>query len=304
MEITGLQQIPAPRQVVWDALNDPAVLKQCLPGCESVERTSPDEFKVIVAAAIGPLKARFNGLLKITEARPPESCVMVFEGQGGAVGFGKGTSSVSLRDADGGTELAYTAKAQVGGKLAQVGSRLIDSVARKMSDDFFKAFRKQVAPADDAGGAPPAGGAGAGSSAGAGSAASEAARAAPAASSAPDAVASPGGAAPLAGTTAGLAGVTGAGSAPGASGAVPSAATASPAAATSPTPPTTTTAPALPPLSAPVATTLPAAHAPSTASTPLATSASTDRPMVPTWWLAPAAALGSLFTLAGVLFAR
>jgi carbon monoxide dehydrogenase subunit G len=146
MEITGTQAIAAPRSRVWDALNDPAILKRCLPGCESVERSSPDEFKVVVAAAIGPLRARFNGTLRIAEADPPKACVMVFEGQGGPVGFGKGTSTVTLSDTPAGTELAYSAKAQVGGKLAQVGSRLIDSVAKKMSDDFFTAFREQLAP--------------------------------------------------------------------------------------------------------------------------------------------------------------
>jgi carbon monoxide dehydrogenase subunit G len=146
MEITGTQAIAAPRSSVWAALNDPAVLKRCLPGCESVERSSPDEFKVVVAAAIGPLRARFNGTLRIAEADPPKACVMVFEGQGGPVGFGKGTSTVTLSETPAGTELAYSAKAQVGGKLAQVGSRLIDSVAKKMSDDFFTALREQLAP--------------------------------------------------------------------------------------------------------------------------------------------------------------
>jgi carbon monoxide dehydrogenase subunit G len=156
MEITGTQAIPAPRQTVWEALNDPAVLKQCLPGCESVERVSPEEFRVVVATAIGPLRARFNGSLRMTEVDAPQSCVMVFEGQGGAVGFGKGQSSVTLREMpDGSTELSYDAKAQVGGKLAQVGSRLIDSVAKKMSDDFFKAFRKQLAPPEAEPSAPP-----------------------------------------------------------------------------------------------------------------------------------------------------
>lgn len=146
MEITGTQAIAAPRARVWEALNDPVILKACLPGCESVERTSDDAFKVVVAAAIGPLRARFNGSLAITEAKAPESCVMVFQGQGGAVGFGKGSSTVVLRDVGDATELSYSAQAEVGGKLAQVGSRLIDSVARKMSNDFFDAFRKQLAP--------------------------------------------------------------------------------------------------------------------------------------------------------------
>lgn len=148
MDITGTQAIPAPRDAVWAALNDPAVLKRCLPGCESVEREDENTFKVIVAAAIGPLRARFNGILRMTESRPPSSCVMVFEGQGGAVGFGKGSSTVTLRETAEGTELDYSAQAQVGGKLAQVGSRLVEGVARKMSDDFFKAFRRQLAPGE------------------------------------------------------------------------------------------------------------------------------------------------------------
>ncbi|MEJ8852266.1 carbon monoxide dehydrogenase subunit G [Variovorax rhizosphaerae] len=150
MEITGTQTIAAPRQRVWEALNDPAILKKSLPGCESVERTSAEEFKVIVAAAIGPLRARFNGLLKMSDIHAPESCTMLFEGQGGAIGFGKGNSSVKLTESDGQTELTYTAEAQVGGKLAQVGSRLIDSVARKMADDFFKAFKAQLAGVPEA----------------------------------------------------------------------------------------------------------------------------------------------------------
>jgi len=146
MQITGTNVIAAPGLTVWNALNDPEVLRRCLPGCESVERLSAEDFKIIMTAAVGPLKARFNGKLRMTDARPPSACVLQFEGQGGAMGFGKGTSTVSLRDVPEGTELTYTAEAQIGGKLAQVGSRLIDGVARKMSDDFFKAFRDQVAP--------------------------------------------------------------------------------------------------------------------------------------------------------------
>lgn len=146
MEILGQQIIAAPRQRVWDALNDPDTLKACLPGCELVERVSPEEFRVIIKTAIGPLKARFQGSLKITEAQEPASCVMQFEGQGGAVGFGKGNASVVLKEVAEGTELSYEAKAQIGGKLAQVGSRLIDSVAKKMADDFFKAFQNELSP--------------------------------------------------------------------------------------------------------------------------------------------------------------
>jgi len=146
MEILGHQLISAPRQKVWDALNDPLILKECLPGCESVEQLSSEEFRVVIKTAIGPLKARFQGSLKISEAKVPESCVMHFEGQGGAIGFGKGTASVTLKEAADGTDLSYEAKAQIGGKLAQVGSRLIDSVAKKMADDFFKAFQIAVGP--------------------------------------------------------------------------------------------------------------------------------------------------------------
>lgn len=146
MEIIGKKIIPSKRETVWHALNDPVILKLCLPGCESVEKVGNDEFKVTIKTAIGPLRARFQGSLKMTEVHAPESCVMLFEGQGGAVGFGKGSSSVTLRSVDEGTELSYEAKAQVGGKLAQVGSRLIDSVAKKMTDDFFKAFVEQLNP--------------------------------------------------------------------------------------------------------------------------------------------------------------
>lgn len=146
MEILGQQLIAAPRPQVWQALNDPLVLKACLPGCESVEQVSPEEFQVVIKTVIGPLRARFQGSLKIAQALPPESCVMHFEGQGGAVGFGKGTSTVTLKETPEGTELSYAAQAQIGGKLAQVGSRLIDSVAKKMADDFFKAFQQQLSP--------------------------------------------------------------------------------------------------------------------------------------------------------------
>ena len=150
MQITGTQSIAAPRHQVWSALNDPTILKGCLPGCESVEKVSSELFRVVVVSAIGPLRARFNGNLRLTQAQPPQSCVMVFEGQGGAVGFGKGQATVELLEVGGSTELRYSAQAQVGGKLAQIGSRLIDSVARKMSDDFFEAFRKLVAPTPSA----------------------------------------------------------------------------------------------------------------------------------------------------------
>jgi carbon monoxide dehydrogenase subunit G len=146
MEIIGKQLIPMPREVVWKALNDPQVLKACLPGCESVDLCADNEFKVVIKMAIGPLRARFRGSIRMSEVNAPNSCLMHFEGQGETVGFGKGSANVTLDETPEGTVLSYEARAQVGGKLAQVGSRLIDSVAKKMTDDFFKAFRLQLAP--------------------------------------------------------------------------------------------------------------------------------------------------------------
>jgi len=144
MDINGLQHIAAPRERVWDALNDPDVLQRCVPGCESVEKLPDGAFRIVVAMAIGPLRARFNGLLTMADAQPPQSCAIVFEGQGGPVGFGKGTTTVVLDETAAGTELRYDAAVQIGGKLAQVGSRLIDGVAKKLSDAFFNALREEL----------------------------------------------------------------------------------------------------------------------------------------------------------------
>jgi uncharacterized protein len=147
MEMTGEQQIPLPQQRVWEALNDPEILKACIPGCESITRVSDTEYKVVMTAAVGPVKAKFNGKLLLADLNPPQSYSLAFEGSGGAAGFGKGTARVSLAPAGGGTLLSYTAHATVGGKLAQIGSRLIDGVARKMADDFFEKFNATIAPA-------------------------------------------------------------------------------------------------------------------------------------------------------------
>jgi hypothetical protein len=144
MEMTGEQLIPLPQAEVWRALNDPEVLKACIPGCESIERVSDTEFRVVITAAVGPVKARFTGKLVLTDLDPPNSYSLSFEGSGGAAGFGKGSAHVSLKPEVEGTRLIYTAKASIGGKLAQVGSRLIDGVARKMADDFFTAFNRTV----------------------------------------------------------------------------------------------------------------------------------------------------------------
>jgi carbon monoxide dehydrogenase subunit G len=147
MEMTGSQLIPLPQQRVWEALNDPEVLKACIPGCESVERVSDTEYRIAMTAAVGPVKARFTGKLLLADVNPPTSYTLAFEGSGGAAGFGKGSSQVTLAPEGADTRLHYTAKATVGGKLAQVGSRLIDGVAKKMAEDFFARFNQTVAPA-------------------------------------------------------------------------------------------------------------------------------------------------------------
>ena len=150
MEMSGEQRIPLSQQRVWEALNDPEILKACIPGCESIDRVSENEYKVAMTAAIGPVKAKFSGKLLLANMNPPNSYSLAFEGSGGTAGFGKGSAQVSLAPESGGTLLTYKATASVGGKLAQIGSRLIDGVAKKMSDDFFIRFNKTVAPGADA----------------------------------------------------------------------------------------------------------------------------------------------------------
>jgi len=147
MDMTGEQLIALPQQRVWEALNDPEILKDCIPGCEVMEKVSDTEYRVVLAAAVGPVKAKFSGKLLLSDLNPPTAYALNFEGSGGAAGFGKGDCKVKLSAAEGGTRLAYTAHATVGGKLAQVGSRLIDGVARKMADDFFARFNQRVVPA-------------------------------------------------------------------------------------------------------------------------------------------------------------
>ncbi len=147
MDMTGEYRIPAPREKVWAALNDPAVLKASLPGCESLEMASDHEFAATVIAKVGPVKAKFNGNVTLLNLSPPESYTISGEGKGGAAGFAKGGADVKLTEVSANeTILTYTAKADVGGKLAQLGSRLIDATAKKMADEFFDNFAKQVAP--------------------------------------------------------------------------------------------------------------------------------------------------------------
>jgi uncharacterized protein len=145
MDMSGEYRIPAPREQVWAALNDPEILKASLPGCETLERVSDHEFAATVAAKVGPVRAKFNGQVRLSDLNPPESYKISGEGKGGAAGFAKGGADVRLVEESAGvTVLSYTAKADVGGKLAQLGSRLIDATAKKMADEFFENFRRQV----------------------------------------------------------------------------------------------------------------------------------------------------------------
>jgi carbon monoxide dehydrogenase subunit G len=147
MQLTGERTLPASRQRAWDALNDPEVLKSCIAGCESLERNADGSgFDALVAVRVGPVSARFKGKLTLSDVTPPERYTIHFDGQGGVAGFGKGSADVSLADAGPSqTLLRYDAKAQVGGKLAQIGSRLVDSAASKVAEDFFTAFEARLA---------------------------------------------------------------------------------------------------------------------------------------------------------------
>ena len=145
MELKGSFDLAAPKQQVWDALNDPEVLKGCIPGCEEIDKTSDTSFSAKVTAKVGPVKAKFSGDVTLSDLDPPNAYKISGEGKGGAAGFAKGGANVSLKDNDsGGTTLEYAVTAQVGGKLAQIGSRLIDSTAKKMAREFFETFGKIV----------------------------------------------------------------------------------------------------------------------------------------------------------------
>ena len=144
MDMTGERRIPAPRQIVWDALNDPVVLKASIPGCETLDRLSDTQMKATAAIKLGPISARFTGNVQLSDIDPPNSYTIGGEGQGGVAGFAKGGAKVSLTDDGAGTLLSYTVNAQVGGKIAQLGARLIDATAKQMADAFFDRFSKQV----------------------------------------------------------------------------------------------------------------------------------------------------------------
>ena len=145
MEMTGSQTLPVSQQIAWEALNDPEILKASIMGCDLLDRTSDTEFLAGVTAAIGPVKAKFKAKLTLSEVNPPESYTIRFDGQGGAAGFGKGEAQVKLIPEGAATRLDYTAKANVGGKLAQIGSRLVDAASKKMADDFFVKFNAELA---------------------------------------------------------------------------------------------------------------------------------------------------------------
>ena len=144
MTMTGEVQLPATREAVWTKLNDPVVLKSCVPGCEQLDKVSDTEFQAIASIKVGPVKARWKGKVRLSDLDPPNGYKISGEGEGGVAGFAKGGATVALAEKDGGTLLSYNVEAQIGGKLAQLGQRLINSAAKKTADDFFANFAKAV----------------------------------------------------------------------------------------------------------------------------------------------------------------
>ena len=145
MELTGQHRIPAPRQAVWDALNDPELLKECITGCQRLEMVDDRNMTATVQAKVGPVKATFNATVEIVDPEPPVRYTLVGEGKGGVAGFAKGSADVALTEDGAETILDYTARATVGGKLAQLGSRLVDTTAKKYAADFFSSFVEKMA---------------------------------------------------------------------------------------------------------------------------------------------------------------
>jgi len=144
MEMSGEQHIALAQQRVWEALNDPEILKACIPGCEELNKTSDTEFQAVATTKLGPVKARFKGKVQLTDLDPPNGYKISGEGDGGVAGFAKGGAIVALTEKDGGTLLTYNVEAQIGGKLAQLGQRLVNGAAKKMADDFFQKFAASV----------------------------------------------------------------------------------------------------------------------------------------------------------------
>ncbi len=150
MDMSGSETINAPIDVVWKGLNDPEMLRQCIPGCEALEKNSDTEMTATVVLKIGPVKARFEGAVQLSNLNPPHSYTISGEGKGGMVGFARGGADVALAgQPDGTTLLTYTVKADVGGKIAQLGGRLIDSTAKKLAEQFFAGFCRKVSEAEE-----------------------------------------------------------------------------------------------------------------------------------------------------------
>jgi uncharacterized protein len=144
MTMTGEVQLPATQEAVWAKLNDPEVLRVCIPGCESLEKLSDTEFQAVATNKIGPVKARFKGKVRLSDLDPPNGYRISGEGDGGVAGFAKGGATVTLQPKDGGTLLSYNVEAQIGGKLAQIGQRLINGAAKKLAEQFFAKFAAAV----------------------------------------------------------------------------------------------------------------------------------------------------------------
>jgi uncharacterized protein len=147
MVMTGEVQLAASREVVYAKLNDAEILKACIPGCEELTKTSDTEMTAVAVTKIGPVKARFKGKVHLTDLDPPNGYRISGEGDGGVAGFARGGATVALIEKDGGTLLTYNVEAQIGGKLAQLGQRLVNGAAKKIADDFFKNFAVAVNPA-------------------------------------------------------------------------------------------------------------------------------------------------------------
>ena len=144
MEMSGEESIPASQADTWAALNDPEILKACVPGCEAIDPLAENAYQVLMVARVGPVSAKFKGKLTLSNLNPPHSYSIAFEGQGGVAGFAKGSADVNLTPESHDTKLAYAVKANVGGKLAQIGSRLVDAAANKVANDFFTAFNEKM----------------------------------------------------------------------------------------------------------------------------------------------------------------
>lgn len=144
MEIKAQRVLPAPRESVWELLNDPDVLRTCIPGCEELDMTAPDTMAAVVSVRIGPIKARFSGIMKLLDLHPPRSYAIAGEGTGGIAGFAKGRADIELEEQGPDTLLRYTVTVAIGGKIAQFGSRLITSTSRKLSDQFFDCLENRI----------------------------------------------------------------------------------------------------------------------------------------------------------------